>query len=53
MISDRLALYPKCTAVIKNLNGHNVYIINQCVQKFYITTLKMIANSLIYARFNA
>jgi hypothetical protein len=52
MISDSFALYPKCTVVIKNLNDHNVYIINQCVQKFYITTLIMIANSLIYVGFN-
>ena len=53
MISDSFGLYPKYTGVIKNLNDHNVYIINQCVQKFYITTLIMIANSLIYVRFDA
>ena len=53
MISTSFALYQKCPAVIKNLNGHNVYILNQCVQQCYITTLIMIADSLIYVRFNA
>jgi hypothetical protein len=47
MISDSFALYPKCADVILHLNGHNVYIINRCVQKLYNTTLIMIANNLI------